>query len=35
MISGTLIAIGYWAAPVIFGVLALFGLMCLANWIMK
>lgn len=35
MISGTLLAIGFWAVPVILGVFVLFGMMCFANWIMK
>lgn len=35
MIAGELLFIGAWAAPVILGVIGLFGLMCFANWIMK
>lgn len=35
MIAGELLVIGYWAAPVILGVLVLFGMMCFANWLMK
>lgn len=35
MIAGELLLIGTWGVPVVLGIFVLFGLMCLANWLMK